>query len=149
MSGLDLITRATFLFILHWAFFYWLIGRVEHYGHTVAWGVVRGIRISREERRRRLWSLWFSHLFAVGFMPLMVGFGFWEMAELTEAAGARRLVRLYAIVDFAFGFGLLVMASIWMANLARRVREGKYGFVGNGADPLSNKSLEDQLEKLQ
>ena len=45
---------------------------------------------------------------------------------------------LYAIFDFAVGFGLLIMTSMWMANLAKRVRQGKYGFVGDGVDPLSS-----------
>jgi hypothetical protein len=131
MSSIDAVAMGTAIFLAEWVVRYWLMSKTEEAGHVVAWGVVRGIKLSQPERARRLWGSFFPHLTALCLLPIAVGMGLLQMATIAADLGGGRVLYLYAFLEMFGGVATIPLVALHFASLAKRVRAGQLGFVAS------------------
>ena len=129
MSSHYIIALGTFMFIAESAVRLGIYRGGERAGHSVAWGVVRGVTLSPAERTHRLWVNWFPHLIMLVTVPLAVGFAQLTLAKTAPDLGASQLLTLYGYLQLLSGLGAALGVPLVMVRASKRIRAGKLGFV--------------------
>lgn len=133
MSSHYIVALGTFIFIAEFAVRLGIYRGGERAGHSVAWGVVRGITLSRAERAQRIWTVWFPHLVMLVMLPTAVGFGELTLAVTAPDEVTRRLLYLYGYLQLLSGLGAAIGVPLLIAGVSRRIGADQVGFVSNGA----------------
>ncbi|MEM7435783.1 MAG: hypothetical protein AAF436_11570, partial [Myxococcota bacterium] len=108
-------------------------GRSDEVGYSVAFGNVRGIKLGRQQRLRRLFNIWLPHISSMFILPLTMAYVFLRMAESLGEGLAAEVCTLFAYLLLTSGLLSLLAITNNVVTLIRRVRAGKMGFVD--ADP--------------
>lgn len=129
MSSHYIIALGTFMFIAESAVRLGIYRGGEKAGHSVAWGVVRGVAISPAERAQRVWVNWFPHLIMLVTLPLAVGFGQLALAKTAPDVSVTQLLYLYGYLQILSGLGAVVGVPLVMIRASKRIRAGQLGFM--------------------
>jgi hypothetical protein len=105
----------------------------ERTGHSVAWGVARGIELCEEERIHRVWANWFPHLIQLVWLPLGVAFAEFTFAQMSTSVQASRLLYLFGYLLTLQAVAALILSPLYIIRMTRRIRDGKLGFVSERA----------------
>jgi len=132
MSSHYLVALGTFMFIAEFGVRLGIYRGGERIGHSVAWGVVRGITLPRAERAHRIWTVWFPHLIMLVMLPTAVGFGELTLAMTAPDASASRLLYLYGYLQLLSGLGAAIGVPLLIARVNRRIQADQLGFVFDG-----------------
>lgn len=129
MTSVEVAALGTLLFALESALRVWILRSSEPMAHSIAWGELRGIKLTAEERTYRVWVFFFPQLMMAMWMPLGVGLGMLTLASETAAGGARNLLYLYAYLELVIAAAVAIGVAVHLAAMLKRIRGGQFGFV--------------------
>ena len=129
MSSHYIVALGTFMFIAESAVRLSIYRGGERAGHSVAWGVVRGITLSCAERTHRIWAVWFPHLIMLVMLPTAVGFGELTLAMTAQDPVTSRLLYLYGYLLLLSGLGAAIGVPLLIIGTSKRIRADRLGFV--------------------